>query len=84
MAEPKWKKILDRVSEVERNLAKEILRRNLQKKGTSVSEETLERMAEKAVEDARAMIQKKGRQTLRGLKVGVKAFWEEVKKESKD
>jgi len=84
MAEPKWKKILDRVSEVERNLAKEILRRNLQKKGTRVSEETLERMAEKAVEDARAMIQKKGRQTLRGLKVGIKAFWKEVKKESKD
>ncbi len=84
MAQPRWKEILERVSEAERNLAKEILRRNLAKKGTSVSEEVLERMAEKALEDARAMIRKRGKQTLRGLKVGFKAFWEELKKEAKD
>ncbi len=84
MAQPKWKQILDRVSEAERSLAKEILRRNLEKKGQSISEGALEKMAEKAVEDARAMIQKKSRQTLRGLKVGIKAFWEEMKKEAKE
>lgn len=82
MAESKWKQILDRVSEAERNLAKEILRKNLEKEGRSVSQETLDRMAEKALEDARAMIRKKGKQTLRGLKTGIKAFWEELKKEA--
>ncbi|NIO03399.1 MAG: hypothetical protein GTN74_01960 [Proteobacteria bacterium] len=84
MAEPKWKQILDRVSEAERSLAKEILRRNLEKKGQRISEGALEKMAEKAVEDARAMIQKKSRKTLRGLKAGIKAFWEEMKKETKE
>jgi len=82
MAESKWKQILDRVSEAERNLAKEILRKNLEKEGRSVSQETLDRMAEKALEDARTMIRKKGKQTLRGLKTGIKAFWEELKKEA--
>jgi hypothetical protein len=84
MAEPKWKQILGRVSEAERNVAKEILRRNLEKKGKNVPEDVLESMAEKAIEDARAIIQKKGKQTLRGLKVGIKAFWEEMKKEAGD
>jgi hypothetical protein len=84
MTKPKWKQILDRVSEAERNLAKEILRKSLEKKGQSVSEEALDSMAEQAVEEARAMIQRKGKQTFRGLKTGVKAFWEEFKKEAKD
>ncbi|NIQ38998.1 MAG: hypothetical protein GTN81_10465 [Proteobacteria bacterium] len=84
MAEPKWKQILDRVSEAERNVAKEILRRNLEKKGQNVPEDVLQNMAEKALEDARAMIRKKGKQTFRGLKVGIKAFWDEMKKEAKD
>ena len=61
MAEPKWKQILDRVSEAERNLAKEILRKSLEKKGQRVPEETLESMAEEAVEQARAMVRKKGK-----------------------
>ena len=84
MAEPKWKQILDRVSEAERNLAKEILRKSLEKKGQRVPEETLESMAEEAVEQARAMVRKKGKETFRGLKAGIKGFWEELKKEAGD
>ncbi len=84
MAEPKWKRILDKVSEAERSLAKEILRKNLEKRGQRLPEEALNRMAEKAVEEARAMIQKKGRQTLRDLKTGIKGFWEELKREAGD
>lgn len=82
MTETKWKRILDRASEAERSLAKEILRKSLEKEGRSVSEEVLDSMAEKALEDARAMIKKKGRQTLRGLKAGIKTFWEEFKREA--
>ncbi len=84
MTESKWRQILDRVSETERALAKEILRKNLEKQGRRVSDEVLARMAEKAVEDARALIQKKGKQTLRGLKAGVKAFWDELKREAEE
>lgn len=84
MVDPKWKQILDRVSEAERNLAKEILRKSLEKKGRSVPEEALDSMAEKAVEEARAMIQKKGRQSFRDLKKGIKGFWEELKREAGD
>ena len=84
MAEPKWKQILDKLSEAERNLAKEILRKSLDKRGQRVSEEALDSMAEKAVEEARAIIQKKGKETFRGLKHGIKGFWEELKKEAKD
>ena len=84
MAEPKWKQILNGVSEAERSLAKEILRKNLQKRGKSISDEALEEMADKALKDARAMIRKKGRQAFRGLKVGFRAFWEELKRETKE
>ena len=84
MTEPKWKQILNRVSEAERNLAKEILRKSLEKKGQTVSEETLDSMAQQAVEEARAMIQRRSKQTFQGLKTGIKAFWEELKKEAKD
>ena len=84
MAEPKWKQILDRLSEAERNLAKEILRKNFERTGRRVSEEALNSMAEDAVEEARAMIRKKGRETFRGLKLGIKGFWEELKKQAGD
>lgn len=84
MAEPRWKQIFGRLSETERKAAKEILRRNLEREGQSVSEDDLTRMAEKAVEDARAVIRKKGKQTLRGLKSGIKAFWEEFKRDAHD
>jgi len=84
MAEPKWKQILDKLSEAERNLAKEILRKSLDKRGQRVSEEALDSMAEKAVEEARAIIQRKGKETFQGLKQGIKGFWDELKKEAKD
>jgi hypothetical protein len=84
MTEPKWKQIFERLSEAERRLAKEILRKSLERQGRYVSEEVLNEMAEKAVEEARAMIQKKGKQTFRGLKAGIRAFWEEFKKEAHD
>ena len=82
MTEPRWKQVFERLSEAERRLAKEILRKSLEREGRPLSEEVLNRMAEKAVEDARAMIRKKGRRTLRGLKAGIRAFWEEFKKET--
>ncbi len=82
MAEPRWKAIFGKLSEAERKVAKEILRRNLEREGQEVSEDVLEQMAERAVKDARAMIQKKGKQTLRGFKSGVKAFLEEFKREA--
>jgi len=84
MAEPKWKQILDKLSEAERNLAKEILRKSLDKRGQRVSEEALDSMAEKAVEEARAIIQRKGKETFQGFKQGIKGFWDELKKEAKD
>jgi Mg/Co/Ni transporter MgtE len=84
MTEPKWKQILDKLSEAERNLAKEILRKGLERRGQAVSEETLNTMAESAVKEARAMIRKKSKETFRGLKAGIKGFWEEFKKEAKD
>ena len=84
MAEPRWKQILANVSEAERNFAKEIVRDRLQREGRSVSEEEVERMAAKALEDAHAIIKKKGKQALRGLKGGLRAFWEEVKKKGPD
>lgn len=84
MTEPRWKQILDKLSETERKIAKEILRKNLERQGEPVSEDVLERMAERAVEDARAVIRKKGKRTLRGLKSGIKAFWEEFKADSDD
>jgi Mg/Co/Ni transporter MgtE len=84
MTQPTWKKILNKVSEAERNLAKEILRRSLEKQGRNVSEETLNAMAEQAVEEARGMIRKRGKDTLRGLRTGIKAFWEELRKEERD
>jgi len=82
MAEPRWKKLFERLSEAERKAAKEILRRNLEREGHEVSEDILEHMAERAVKEARDMIQKKGKQTLRGLKSGVKAFLEELRKDA--
>jgi len=82
MAEPRWKKTFEKLSEAERKVAKEILRRNLERTGQELSEDALEQMAERAVKDARAMIQKKGKQALKGLKSGVKAFLEEFKKEA--
>jgi len=82
MDEPRWKQILAGVSEAERNLAKEILRDRLKREGQDVSEEMLDSMAERAVEQARTVFKKKGRQTLRGLKAGLKAFWDEVKREA--
>ena len=82
MAEPRWKAIFGKLSEAERKIAKEILRKNLEREGQEVSEDVLEQMAERAVKDARAMIQKKGKQTLRGFKSGVKAFLEEFKREA--
>jgi hypothetical protein len=82
MAEPRWKGIFEKLSEAERKVAKEILRRNLEREGQEVSEEVLEQMTERAVKDARAMIQKKGKQTLRGVKSGLKAFLEEFKREA--
>jgi hypothetical protein len=84
MTEPRWKQVIDKLSETERRIAKEILRKNLDRHGQTVSEDTLEEMAERAVEDARAMIRKKGKRTLRGLKSGIKAFWEEFKADSND
>ena len=81
MDEPRWKRILASVSEAERNLAKEILRDRLKREGQDVSEEMLDSMAERAVEQARTVVKKKGRQTLRGLKAGLKAFWDEMKRE---
>jgi hypothetical protein len=80
MAQPRWKKVFERLSEAERRLAKEILRKNLEDQGSHVSEEVLNQMAEKAVKEARAMIRKKGRQALRGLRAGIRAFWDEFKK----
>ena len=82
MAEPRWKKTFEKLSEAERKVAKEILRRNLERTGQELSEDALEQMAERAVKDARAMIQKKGKQALKGLKSGVKAFLEEFKNEA--
>jgi len=82
MVEPRWKKTFEKLSEAERKVAKEILRRNLERTGQELSEDALEQMAERAVKDARAMIQKKGKQALKGLKSGVKAFLEEFKKEA--
>ena len=82
MVEPRWKKAFEKLSEAERKVAKEILRRNLERTGQELSEDALEQMAERAVKDARAMIQKKGKQALKGLKSGVKAFLEEFKKEA--
>lgn len=84
MTEPKWKQILDRLSEAEKRVAKEILRKSLEKRGQHVPEDTLERMAEDAVDQARAMIQKKGKETFRGLKAGVREFWEQLKKEASE
>jgi hypothetical protein len=84
MDNPKWKQILDRVSEAERNLAKEILRKNLEKRGQHVPEEALDSMAEKALEDARAVLRKKGKETLQDLKTGIKGFWKELKREAGD
>ena len=80
MAEPRWKQILASVSEAERNFAKEIVRDRLQREGRSVSEEEIDRMAAKALEEAHAILKKKGKQAFRGLKGGLKAFCEEVKK----
>ncbi|MBW2059577.1 MAG: hypothetical protein JRH07_06695 [Deltaproteobacteria bacterium] len=84
MDEPKWKRILDRLSEAERDLAKEILRKSLAKRGQPVSEEALDIMAEKAVEDARAVIRRRGKKAFHDLKTGIKGFWEELKKEAGD
>ncbi len=84
MTGPKWRDIFDRLSEREKDFVKEILRRRLEKEGRIIPEEALDKMAEKTVEEARATVQKKGKQTLRALKAGAKTFWEELKREAKE